>query len=115
MEVANPSAYSQINMSSLNFKTKNVFTDEVLSFQSGELLKLQKDCSELTSEDKLVQTDIIHAQEALQRAQHALSDSWNKLRSRPHLRPFLDSILGMEKIMNFLKSNHQEVKMFFLK
>ena len=78
-------------------------------FQSGELLNWQKECSGLSSEDKLVQTDVIHSQEAQHCAQLALSNAWNKLRSRSHLRPILDGISGMERILNILQANHREV------
>ena len=78
-------------------------------FQSGELLNWQKECSGLSSEDKLVQTDVIHSQEAQHCAHLALSNAWNKLRSRSHLRPILDSISGMDKIINILQANHREV------
>ena len=87
-------------------KRPNLFSS---FFQSGELLNWQKECSGLSSEDKLVQTDVIHSQEAQHCAHLALSNAWNKLRSRSHLRPILDSISGMDKIINILQANHREV------
>ena len=90
----------------LGHKRPNLFSS---FFQSGELLNWQKECSGLSSEDKLVQTDVIHSQEAQHCAHLALSNAWNKLRSRSHLRPILDSISGMDKIINILQANHREV------
>ena len=91
------------------FKTQKTKSFLIFFFQSGELLNWQKECSGLSSEDKLVQTDVIHSQEAQHCAHLALSNAWNKLRSRSHLRPILDSISGMDKIINILQANHREV------
>ena len=75
----------------------------------NELKNWQSKCTAYETEDKLLQTDIIKAQEMVHRSDMGRSDSINKLRCKPHTRPLLDSVLGIEKILLHIKDGQNEV------
>ena len=77
--------------------------------KTRDLHHWQKECGKLRNEDKLLQTDVIRLQEDENGSRNAMTDAWNKLHSKTYLRPFMDSITGMEKIFKYVKDNHEEV------
>ena len=77
--------------------------------KTRDLHKWQKECGRLRDEDKLLQTDVIRLQEDENSARNLHEIAWNNLHSKTFLRPFLDSITGMEKIFKYVMENHEEV------
>jgi len=78
--------------------------------KSGELLNCQKECNTLNAEGKLLQTDVIGAQEAVTSTNLAQMSAWSKLRSKfgEKMRHLMDSIVGAEKIIDHVKNNPEE-------
>ena len=74
-----------------------------------DLAEKQKEISGLSSEDKILQMEKIRRQEEFQLKQTTVNNNWQKLCLKAHSKPFLDSIPGIEKIMNHLRNGHDEV------
>ena len=71
------------------------------------MLNCQKECNTLNAEGKLLQTDVIGAQEAVTLTNLAQMSAWSKLRSKfgEKMRHLMDSIVGAEKIIDHVKNN----------
>ena len=66
------------------------------------------ECETFSLREKSLRPQLIQAQEAVHDINQKLSDTMSALKSKPHLRPLVEGIASVEKVIAHLKSNHHQ-------
>ena len=77
---------------------------------TSKVQEVSRECQTFSQEDKSRQPQLIKAQEAVNDANEKLKETLGALQSKPHLRPLLEGITSVEKIINHLRSLTREEK-----
>ena len=59
-------------------------------------------------EENLIKTQLIQAEQTSECSRNAARDAFQKLRSRPYLRPILNGLESIEKVIKHLKENGED-------
>lgn len=93
-------------------KSKENLDQEIQELQRGkdeldvnELRKMRQNCAELSSEDKLLQIELMRCQEKANSSKLKMTSSMERLRFKS--RPLMDSIKGIETVLKRISNNPQ--------